>query len=119
MKVPSQETGLKSSYGVMRPYPAFQYPKNQAAMSARSMGAVKDFNKRGIDSLLRRKAKGAEPKFTEENCKKILEQFSKVPQGHSCLLLTWVNNTPVHIVCAAHEDVLIISQYICPMRRNG
>ena len=51
--------------------------------------AVKDFNKRGIDSLIRRKAKGAEPKFTEEDREKILEQFSKDPREFDYAFTAW------------------------------
>lgn len=51
--------------------------------------AVKDFNKRGIDSLIRRKAKGAEPKFTEEDRKKILEKFSKDPKEFDYTFTSW------------------------------
>ncbi len=38
----------------------------------------------------------------------LIEDYPDDPRGHSCLLLCWAENVPVHVVCAPHEDVLII-----------
>lgn len=38
----------------------------------------------------------------------IVEDYPDDPRGHSCLLLSWKGSTPMHVVCAPHEDALII-----------
>ncbi len=38
----------------------------------------------------------------------IIEEYSDDPRGPSCLVLCWINDSPLHIVCAPHEDALII-----------
>lgn len=47
--------------------------------------AVKDFNARGLECLIRGKAKGAEPKFTDDIKKRILQEFAQDPLecGHA------------------------------------
>jgi hypothetical protein len=43
----------------------------------------------------------------------LIEDYTDDPRGYSCLLLTWVDVTPVHVVCAPHEgDLIIITVYI-------
>lgn len=44
----------------------------------------------------------------------LIEDYPNDPRGHSCLLLTWVNDKPPHIVCAPHEDALIIVTVYIP-----
>ncbi len=44
----------------------------------------------------------------------LIEDYPDDPRGHSCLLLVWVNDKPVHIACAPHEDVLIIITVYIP-----
>jgi hypothetical protein len=34
--------------------------------------------------------------------------------GHSCLLLTWVSGVPFHVVCAPHEDILLVTTVYIP-----
>ena len=38
----------------------------------------------------------------------VIEEYSDDPRGVSCLLLCFSDGMPVHIVCAPHEDALII-----------
>lgn len=38
----------------------------------------------------------------------LVEDYPDDPRGHSCLILTWVRGAPVHIVCAPHEDILLV-----------
>ncbi|MFQ5816066.1 MAG: DUF4258 domain-containing protein [Candidatus Hydrothermarchaeaceae archaeon] len=38
----------------------------------------------------------------------LIEDYPNDPRGHSCLLLSWKGKTPVHVVCAPHEDTLVI-----------
>jgi hypothetical protein len=43
----------------------------------------------------------------------LIEDYPDDPRGHSSLLLTWVDVTPMHVVCAPHEsDLIIITLYI-------
>lgn len=51
--------------------------------------AIKEFNEKGTACLKRKKAKGAEPKFTEETRKKILEHFSKDPKEFGYTFTAW------------------------------
>lgn len=51
--------------------------------------AIKAFNKNGINSIERKKAKGAKPKFTEEIKKNILLNFSKKPKEFGYVFTTW------------------------------
>lgn len=56
-------------------------------------------------------------KQVEEALKKgfeLIEDYQDDPRGHSCLILTWVNDKPVHIACAPHEDVLVIITVYMP-----
>lgn len=39
---------------------------------------------------------------------KIIEEYPDDPRGVSCLLLCSIAGKPVHVVCAPHEDALII-----------
>lgn len=39
---------------------------------------------------------------------KIIEEYPDDPRGISCLLLCSIAGKPVHVVCAPHEDALII-----------
>ena len=38
----------------------------------------------------------------------IIEEYPDDPRGPSCLLLCRINGLPFHVVCAPHEDTLII-----------
>ncbi len=38
----------------------------------------------------------------------IIEEYTDDPRGVSCLLLCFSGGMPVHVVCAPHEDALII-----------
>ncbi|MFQ6055957.1 MAG: DUF4258 domain-containing protein [Methanosarcinales archaeon] len=38
----------------------------------------------------------------------IIEEYPDDPRGYSCLLLCFLGDIPIHVVCAPHEDVLII-----------
>jgi hypothetical protein len=50
----------------------------------------------------------------------LIEDYPDDPRGHSCLLLTRVRGAPVHIVCAPHEDILlVITVYIPTMEEWG
>lgn len=51
--------------------------------------AIKAFNKKGLESLQRGKAKGAIPKFTENDRKVILMHFSKNPREFDYHFTTW------------------------------
>jgi hypothetical protein len=51
--------------------------------------AIKAFNKDGVKSLERKKAKGAKPKFTEDIKKNILLNFSKKPKEFGYVFTTW------------------------------
>jgi len=44
----------------------------------------------------------------------LIEDYPNDPRGHSCLVLTWVREKPVHVVCAPHEEVLIIVTVYIP-----
>jgi len=44
----------------------------------------------------------------------LVEDYPNDPRGHSCLVLTWVRGNPVHIVCAPHEEALIIVTVYIP-----
>jgi len=51
--------------------------------------AIKEFNEKGIACLERKKAKGAEPKFTADDRERILEHFSKKPKDFGYAVTTW------------------------------
>jgi len=36
----------------------------------------------------------------------LVEDYPNDPRGRSYLILTWVKERPVHIVCAPHEEAL-------------
>lgn len=38
----------------------------------------------------------------------VIEEYSDDPRGISCLVLCFSDDMPVHVVCAPHEDALII-----------
>ncbi|NOZ76139.1 MAG: DUF4258 domain-containing protein [Euryarchaeota archaeon] len=38
----------------------------------------------------------------------IIEDYPDDPRGRSCLVLCWKGKKPLHVVCAPHEDTLII-----------
>ena len=44
----------------------------------------------------------------------VVEDYPDDPRGHSCLLLTWVRGLPLHVVCAPHEDTLIVVTMYIP-----
>lgn len=44
----------------------------------------------------------------------LIEDYPDDPRGHSCVLLTQVKGKPMHIVCAIHEDTLIIVTVYTP-----
>jgi len=44
----------------------------------------------------------------------LVEEYPDDPRGHSCLILTWVKGTPVHLVCAPHEDNLLVITVYTP-----
>ena len=48
----------------------------------------------------------------------LVEDYPGDPRGHSCLILTWVKKKPVHIVCAPHEEALIIVTVYIPSREE-
>lgn len=45
---------------------------------------------------------------------KIIEEYPGDPRGKSCLVLCSIANKPVHVVCAPHEDALIIITVYLP-----
>lgn len=50
----------------------------------------------------------------------LVEDYPDDPRGHSCLILTWISSVPVHIVCAPHEDnLIVITAYIPPIEEWG
>lgn len=50
----------------------------------------------------------------------LVEDYPDDPRGHSCLMLTWIRDMPVHIVCAPHEDtLLVITAYIPTVEEWG
>lgn len=50
----------------------------------------------------------------------LIEDYPNDPRGHSCLLLIWVRGVPVHVVCAPHEDILlVVTVYIPTMEEWG
>ena len=51
--------------------------------------AIKAFNRNGLKALERGKAKGAVPKFTENNKKEILKRFAKEPKKFGYPITTW------------------------------
>ncbi len=55
----------------------------------KARNAIKAFNKDGLKFLERKKAKGAEPKFTGEIKKNILLNFSKKPKELGYVFTTW------------------------------
>jgi hypothetical protein len=48
----------------------------------------------------------------------LVEDYPDDRRGHSCLILTWVKEKPVHIVCAPHEEALIIVTVYIPSREE-
>ncbi len=38
----------------------------------------------------------------------VIEEHPDDPRGASCLLLCSIHKSPIHVVCAPHEDALII-----------
>lgn len=38
----------------------------------------------------------------------VIEEYTDDPRGISCLVLGFSDDLPVHVVCAPHEDALII-----------
>jgi hypothetical protein len=44
----------------------------------------------------------------------LVEDYPDDPRGHSCLLLSWIGETPIHVVCAPHKDVLIVVTIYIP-----
>jgi len=38
----------------------------------------------------------------------LIEEYPDDPRGASGLILCWIEDSPLHIVCAPHEDVIII-----------
>jgi len=44
----------------------------------------------------------------------LIEDYPDDPRGHSCLVLTWAKEKPLHVVCAPHEEVLIIVTVYIP-----
>lgn len=51
--------------------------------------AIKDFNARGLECLIRGKAKGAEPKFTDDIRKRILREFAIDPLECGHVFTAW------------------------------
>ncbi len=48
----------------------------------------------------------------------LVEDYPEDPRGHSCLVLAWTKEKPVHVVCAPHEEVLIIVTVYIPSREE-
>ena len=43
----------------------------------------------------------------------LIEDYPEDPRGHSCLILGFVNDRPIHVVCVPKEDYLaIITAYV-------
>ncbi len=43
----------------------------------------------------------------------LIEDYPDDPRGHSCLILGWFDEKPVHLVCGiSGEDVILITIYI-------
>lgn len=55
----------------------------------KARAAIKSFNVHGLKALERKKAKGAEPKFTPQIRKNILENFSKEPKEFGYVFTAW------------------------------
>lgn len=55
----------------------------------KARAAIKAFNEHGLKALERKKAKGAEPKFTPQIRKNILESFSKEPKEFGYVFTAW------------------------------
>lgn len=51
--------------------------------------AITEFNEKRLKALEKKKAKGKEPKFSEETKKKILEYFSKEPKEYGYAFTVW------------------------------
>jgi len=49
---------------------------------------------------------------------KFVEDYPDDPRGHSCLILSWVAGKPIHVVCAPHEEALIIVTVYIPSREE-
>ena len=48
----------------------------------------------------------------------IVEDYPDDVRGHSCLVLTWVRDVPVHLACAPHEDTLIVITAYIPTEED-
>jgi len=48
----------------------------------------------------------------------LIEDYPDDPRGHSCLVLTWAKEKPLHVVCALHEELLIIVTVYSPSREE-
>lgn len=48
----------------------------------------------------------------------IVEDYPDDPRGHSCLVLCWKKEIPLHVVCAPHEDALIIITAYIPRKKE-
>jgi ribulose bisphosphate carboxylase small subunit len=48
----------------------------------------------------------------------IVEDYPEDPRGHSCLVLCWKEDIPLHVVCAPHEDALIIITTYIPTEKE-
>ena len=44
----------------------------------------------------------------------IVENYPDDPRGESCLILCWLDHTPLHVVCAPYEDALVIISVYFP-----
>ena len=43
----------------------------------------------------------------------IIEDYPNDPRGHSCLMLGWSKNRPIHVVCAPKDEYLaVITAYV-------
>ena len=66
-----------------------QIAENAGCEARKVRAAIKAFNENGLKALEKKKAKGMEPKFTEEVKKKILEHFSKEPKEYGYAFTVW------------------------------
>jgi len=48
----------------------------------------------------------------------LVEDYPDDPRGHSCLVLIWAKEKPLHVVCTPHEEVLIIVTVYVPSREE-
>ena len=110
-----------------RPFSACKGPLRKA--SAGEVNIVDEIKKRmnNVRHSLHALQREAEEGITAEDiCDsmrsgfELVEEYPDDPRGHSCLLLTWVRDMPVHVVCAPHEDILlVITVYIATMEGWG